>query len=195
MSGMIIAVVSVLQLTGADVVISVAGDTATVAAAYQMRETVDSVRVVLIRIPDQSLRVIAPSFVRPVVRRGLYEFTVASTARNTLSLRYRVSGDLRRIPVAIPSLPTMPGAGVVSIVVEGLPDSVALDDAFPRLIRQEAGRAAATLDNLPSFVRVTATSTVFSASNFTTVAALLLLVGSGLWWLRRRVLTRSRNDP
>ena len=194
MSGMIIAVVAVLQLTGADVVISVAGNTATVAAAYQMRDTVDSVRVVLIRIPDQSLRVIAPSFVRPVARRGLYEVTVPSTAHNTLSLRYRVSGDLRRIPVAIPSLPTMPGAGVVSIVVEGLPDSVALDDAFPRLTRQEAGRAAATLDNLPSFVRVTAASTVFSASTFTTVAALFLLLGSGFWWLRRRVLRRSRND-
>ncbi len=191
MSGAIIAFMAATQLTGANVLITLSGDSAVVAAEFERPSGGDSLRAVLIRIPNQEVRLIPPPSADLTPRQGLYEMLVPKVANTTASVRYLVSGDLDRIPIAVPDSPTVPGTGAVHLVVIGLSDSVRLEDAFPRLARAEDMRAVATLDNVPSFVRLAAPNAVFSARSFTAMALLGLLLGSGVWWIRRRVLARS----
>jgi hypothetical protein len=192
-----------VQLASAEISIELAENTAVVEARYELSEPVDSLRLSLIRFPDQHVEpepfdVLEPS-TRWEAESGLTWVTVSLTSgeriAHTARLRYRVTGTLARIPIPVPEVPAEPGLEAVTLTVRGLP-SARLLDGFPRLVRLPDGSAEAGLDNVPGFFRRPPASEAWSVSRGAQWFVVLLVAGgSAAWALRARWRRRTPGGP
>ena len=108
-------------------------------------------------------------------------------AEPTMSVTYRVLGNLERIPILSPRLPTDPVQSAVEIRVSGAPRG-ALADVFPRMTRLANGVLEARPANVPSFVRIPVVG-ARSFNRWGDLSVLTLLVVGSVWWairMRRR---------
>lgn len=181
------------RLLEADVRVELDGTGAAVDARYLLQGG-DSVRFHAIRLPGHTLRVdrLSPAGAGPVrPLEGLHRFVLpppegAGGARE-VTLRYRVEGARRRIPLFVPDAPAVPDESRISIRVAGAGPGIAPQRAFPRLAPDADGALAARPANLPGFVLLPPegrTLTVDRAADW--AAVLLVLAGSGYWWWWRR---------
>ncbi|MFQ6045042.1 MAG: hypothetical protein ACE5PT_01615 [Gemmatimonadales bacterium] len=192
MLGLLAGAAVALQLAAADVTIEIHPDSAVVQARYELAAERDSVRLSLIRLRGVSVTP-DPGSGRwlPMTGGGGYWIT-AYSAQRTAYLRYVVTGDLSRIPVAVPEIPADPAEEGVALRVLGVNSTARLRDGFPRLEPGRDGWAVARLANVPSFVRLPPETGVLSASGAAQTFVVLLVAGSSVaWalygWRRRRV--------
>jgi hypothetical protein len=184
-------VVLAAQLGAAEITIELAEDTAIVEARYRLAEPRDGLRLSLIRFPGQNVEPLrrdpTTSDARWEARPGLTWVTVPVSKDGSARLRYRVTGSLTRVPIAVPRLPAEPGSGAVTLTVRGLDGNARLRDGFPRLARQADGSAVARLDNVPGFLRWPPAGNAWSVARGAQVFVVALLVaGSALWAIRAR---------
>lgn len=181
------------RLVEAEVAVELDRAGAVVDARYRLRGG-DSVRFNAIRLPGHALHVhrLSPSGAGALRSlEGLHRFVVpppegAGGARE-VTLRYRVEGARRRIPLFVPDAPAVPDESRISIRVAGAGPGVAPQRAFPRLAPDADGALAARPANLPGFILLPPegrTLTVDRAADWAVV--LLVLAGSGYWWWWRR---------
>jgi hypothetical protein len=191
------------QLTSADISIELEKNTAVVEARYELREPLDSLRLSLIRFPDQHVEPEPVEGTEPGTRwetePGLTWATVSLTigdrATRIARLRYRVTGDLARIPIPVPAAPAEPGLGAVTLTVHGVP-SARLLEGFPRLVRAPDGSAEARLDNVPGFFRRPPSNEAWSVSRGAQWFVVLLVAGASVGWaLRARRRRRAQGGP
>jgi hypothetical protein len=170
-------------LVAARIDVSLEPDGALVSATYRVSGA-DSVRLVLIRLRDQSIEGLDASG-RVEALDGLTRVSVRPDERGEIALRYRVRGPLDRIPIAVPSMPPARETRAVVLRLTGLDPRITLADAFPRL-RATEGAAEATLAAVPSVVRLPAPSgwSLLRVLDFLVVA--LVLGASVLWYVRFR---------
>ena len=203
---MLLALVSAItiaqgQLESSDIAIDLNERSAVIQARYQIVDATRPVRFILIKLGGQEVRLDAgpgdSSIVDVHSKSGLYEFTVipSNSGIRTVSVRYEVSGNVDRLPILIPDIPTDPATGTVRITIHGVPASAALNDAFPRLVRGMNGSVSATLPNVPSVVSLPAAVGDWSTNRLSDLAvALLIVLSSVLWLLRQRYLSVRRSD-
>lgn len=191
-----------VQLVGADISIELVENTAVVEARYELSESLDSLRLSLIRFPDQQVEPEPVEGIEPGTRweakPGLTWLSVPMTAgdRNRIArLRYRVTGPLARIPIPVPEAPAEPGLGAVTLTVRGVPSGRLLE-GFPRLVRAPDGSAEARLDNVPAFFRPPPSSEAWSVNRGAQWFVVLLVAGaSAAWALRARRRRRAPGGP
>lgn len=188
------------QLESSDISIDLNERSAVIQARYRIVDAVRPVRFVLIKLRGQDVRLDAApgdsSIVDVHSKAGLYEFTVipSSSGLRTVSVRYEVSGNVDRIPILNPDAPTDPATGAVRIKIQGVPTNAALNDAFPRLVRDRDGSVSATLPNVPSVVRLPAAEGDWSTNRLSDLSvALLIVLSSVLWLLRQRHVSARRS--
>ncbi len=174
-------------LRDARIRIAITGDTAWVSARYRVTDAGDSLRFNALRVASQELTFDLP-FRDPRLRfdtlPGLFRVTAAGRGRGLgLDLRYRVTGNLSRIPLFVPEAPAIPGQSRLVILVEGLDANRVASYPFPRFTR-DAGPLLSTPDHLPSFVAVVAPAGGLPVPAIAQWSVLLIaLGGTGSWFL------------
>lgn len=175
-------------LRDARIRVGLRGDTAQVEARYRVTDAGDSLRFNAIRIAGQGT-----AFDRPLSDRGLRLDTLPGLLRLTaggrgrgltLELRYRVTGDLARIPLFVPEAPAAPGQSRLLILVDGLPPGRAAPFPFPRFTRPGRETWVSNPEHLPAFVALVAPSggvPVPALAQWSVV--LIALGGTGAWLL------------
>ncbi len=193
-----VLIVAALQLTTADITIDLTGATTVVEARYELDEPFESLVFNVIRLPRQAFRLIpreAGDTIESDTLTGLYRVRLTSTTslNRTAVIRYEVTGDMSRVPLAVPAIPTEPGIGRVTITIRGLGSHVALKDGFPRLEPRNGDYAAAELDNVPGFVRIPPNIGEWSVNRLAEIAVIMLVALASSYWLlrRRRALSRQ----
>lgn len=193
------AAIVVAQLDSADVVIEIGEMSAVVEARYRIIETAKPVTFILIKLSGQDVQLEVVSTSSDAVEvdtlPGFYQLAVHTrdTAEQVVSVRYVVTGNLARIPVLIPGVPTIPGVSGVRIRIYGIGPDANLRDAFPRLERAADGGVTAQPDNLPSFIRLPPAGGSWSTNRVAEAAVVLLvLFATAFWLLRRRILVLGR---
>jgi hypothetical protein len=175
-------------LRDARIRISIAGDTARVSARYRVVDVGDSLRLNAIRIAGQHTAFDRP-FGNPRFRLdtlpGLFRLTAAGRRPGfTLELRYRVMGDLARIPLFVPEAPTAPGESHLVILVDGLAPGRTTRFPFPRFTRPGPGPWVSTPTHLPAFAALVAPSGGVPVPAIAQWSVLLIaLGGTGVWLL------------
>jgi hypothetical protein len=178
------------QLLAADISIDLRADSALVEARYEILEPVDSVGFAVIRLQGQELHPLPGSPPITLSTTGLYRFSVANAGApmQEVSLRYVVRGDRARVPIAVPDASPVVEGAHVRMRVSGLASSASLDDGFPRLVPQVGGAAAATLETVPSFLRVPPDVPGWSINRLADASVIVLvLLATAFWLVRRRV--------
>jgi len=168
------------QLAAAQIQIAIAADTARVDARYELAGPRDSIRLALIRLPGQTVRVETSQGMRPSEQTGLTWLVVHQASVVTVS--FTVTGRLDRIPLPVPDVPTAPDAKRVSITIEGVAPTARLAEAFPRL-RRAGGSARAELANVPSLVRLPPERGGWTLTDLTEAFVLVLVLGSSAGWV------------
>ncbi len=183
------------QLNGADVTIQIEADSAFVEARYEFEQVQDSLTFFVIKLRGQQLEFIADDeqsqYLTAFGLSGMYSLSVARQRSDShqITLRYRITGEISRIPIAVSDVPFESGSVGVHIAVRGVSPNASLRDGFPRLSWASDGSAMLDLDNLPSFVRLPPSQGEWSANWIADLAVVLLVLVSSLYWLYRR---RSR---
>ena len=187
-----LALVASVQLDSATVEIELADTTAAVRAVYHAANLPDSsLRFVLMRIDGQTVTMVdgaapapAPALSRTI---GTLEFAipVPPDGRVETHVEYRVAGDLNRIPVFVPNVPTDPGNSRVELRVRGYTNAAALRDAFPRFVA-DGGTMISRPDNLPSFVLLPTGTGLWTNRVADAFVLVLVVVGSLVWYRRQR---------
>jgi hypothetical protein len=184
-------------LRDARIQIAISGDTARVRARYRVQGAGDSLRLNAIRIAGQSTaldRALGNPQVRLDTLPGLFRLT--ATGRNpgfTLDLRYRVLGDLSRIPLFVPEAPAAPGESRLLILVNGLAPGRTARFPFPRFNRPGLGPWVSTPAHLPAFVALVAPSGGLPVPALAQWSVLLIaLGGTGVWLVAQ---LRARRLP
>lgn len=176
------------QLGAAVISIDIGRDSALVAAEYELRGTDAPLELTIIRFRRQRLRLPDNAAWAVESMPGLYRLTGSHTEKTGggSGLTYTVSGDLSRIPVALPAVTPPPDGAVIRIEVRGLSQTSAWNDAFPRLEPQPDGSAIAVLESLPAFLRTPPDGREWSANRIADMCvALLVLFATLFWWLRQ----------
>ncbi len=193
------AAIAVAQLDSADVVIEIGETSAVVEARYRIIQNAKPVTFILIKLSGQDVQLEVVTTSSDVVEvdtlPGFYQLAVHTrdAAEQVVSVRYVVTGNLTRIPVLIPGVPTMPGVSGVRIRIYGIGPDASFRDAFPRLERAADGGVTAQPDNLPSFIRLPPVGGGWSTNRAAEAAvALLVLFATAFWLLRRRILVLGR---
>lgn len=183
------------QLAAANISIGMTATAAQVEAQFEITQPGDSLRFSLIRVPGQTLELETEggtgTFDRRHEEAGLTWVTTAVT-EGRARVRYRVAGELSRIPIPVPDVPAEPGAGAVTIRVTGLNASARFHEGFPRLVAGSDGSATARLDNVPSFVRQPPPRAAWSVNRAAQVFVIVLVAGASTAWAvraRRRTST------
>lgn len=186
------------RLLEAEVRVELHGSGAAVDARYLLRGG-ESVRFHAIRLPGHALRVdrLSPAGAGPVRSlEGLHRFVLpppeGTGGAREVTLRYRVEGARRRVPLFVPDAPAVPDESRISIRLTGAGPGIAPERAFPRLRPDADGGLVARTANLPGFVLLPPegrTLTVDRAADWAVV--LLVLAGSGYWWWWRRRADRG----
>jgi hypothetical protein len=177
------------QLVSAEVSIELTADSALVEARYQAVGAADSIGFTLIRLSGQELHLSSGGAASMERQAGLYRIS-ASAANSPTGysvLQYTVSGDLSRIPIAVPNTPPPLDGASVRIRVRGLDRAAAWAGAFPRLEPQVDGSATAELESVPAFLRTPPGERDWSVNRLADAfVALLVVLATAFWWLRRR---------
>ena len=130
---------------------------------------------------------------------GLYRLRVAPGRREpgtgpgaleTLTIRYRVTGDLRRIPLFVPTAPIEAERDGVEIRVTGLPARAAAV-VFPRM-RESEGGLTATLANMPTFLLLSPPGRRISFGRAADGVVLTIILLASAWWVRAQRRRRFR---
>jgi hypothetical protein len=183
-------------LRDARIRIGITGDTARITARYRVADVGDSLRLNAIRLAGQSTE-LERAFGVPRLRLdtlpGLFRLTAAGRGRGfTLELRYRVAGDLSRIPLFVPEAPTAPGQSRLLILVDGLAPGHTARFPFPRFTRPGMGPWVSTPAHLPAFVALVAPSGGVPVPAIAQWSALLIaLGGTGVWLVAQRRARRA----
>jgi hypothetical protein len=185
------------QLGTADVGIDIRTGSVTVDARYEFDVAIDSLHFSVIKVLGQQFRLVPDA--DPIGQLsltelpGLYRIRVNPHADETqVDLRYQISGDVFRIPIAVPNLPAKAGGNGVRIVITGVSPNAAVRDGFPRLARQPDGTAVARMENLPSLIRLPPNEGELSANRLADGAVVLLvLVTTAYWVVWRRTRARA----
>lgn len=185
-SGMLLAAAG--QLDSATIEIDLTGEAATVRAVYHISSArSDSVRFLLMRIAGQSVHLLRPA--QPILSSddGAIAFTIPapSGGSTTTEIEYSVSGDLVRIPIFVPNVPTDPDRSSIELRVRGYVHRDAVRDAFPRFSTVEDGIVSRP-ENLPSFVLLPTGSGLSTNRAADALVAFLVLLGTALWARRYR---------
>jgi len=186
--------IGLLQLTSAQVAVQLGSGDATVQASYALAAAPDSIRFVLARTKDQAIVLReSPPGTRVRALPGLYEIVVTpDKSQTTVRLRYRVAGNVKRIPVPVPDVAAVPGIRTIAIDVTGLPGRSDLDAGFPRLSWVEGGVARARLENLPSLLDLPPLPGEWSFGKIADILVVGLVVSaSALWWWWRRLAAHN----
>lgn len=177
-------------LEASSIEISASAGAAVIRAAYTFSETVDDVTFTAIRLEGQTLTVDAVEAVRPDVsmRGGLYRIAVAGNASGGLRIRYRVSGDIRRIPIFVPDKPTVQGYARPGIRITGVDANRRLEGAFPRMRRDANGDLVASPLHLPGFLILPPRGASVTLNQVADVMVIVvILAATAIWvWIHRR---------
>ena len=190
-----LAAVVLAQLSTAQVTVRFEGDSAIVDAVYEIADS-GTQYFTMRKFLGQGARfsVSTPAIARADVRdpSGI---TIELPADTLHRIQYRLTGLLDRVPILVPRTPTDPGRSRVEIRVIGASGDMSLGGGFPRFRREPDGSLVATLENVPSLVRLERRGawTVVKAAE---VLVVVLVVVSTVWWLgrRRRLASRSSTD-
>ncbi len=187
-----LAAVVLAQLSTAQITVRFEGDSAIVDAVYAIADS-GTQYFTLWKFPGQGARfsVSTPAIVRADVRDSS-GVTIELPADTLHRIQYRLTGRLDRVPILVPRSPTDPSTSTVEIRIIGAPDDISLGGGFPRFRREADGSLVATLENLPSLVRLErgGSWTVVKAAE---VLVVVLVAVSTVWWLGRRRRRRSRS--
>ncbi len=131
-----------------------------------------------------------PGLYRLRVAPGRGEPRARPAALETLTIRYRVTGDLRRIPLFAPTRPMEAERDGVEIRVTGLPARAATA-VFPRM-RVSEGGLAATLANMPTFLLLPPPGRRISFGQAADGVVLTIILLASVWWVRAQRRRRFR---
>ena len=193
-SGMLLAAAG--QLDSATIEIDLGGAVATVRAVYHIsRAPSDSVRFLLMRIAGQSVNLLRPAPSTLSGDDGAVAFTIpaAPGGSSTTEIEYSVSGDLARIPIFVPNVPTDPGRSRIELRVRGYVHRDAVRDAFPRFSTVDDAIVSRP-ENLPSFVLLPIGSGLATNRVADALVAFLVLMGTALWARRHWRLRAQRKS-
>jgi hypothetical protein len=178
-----------VQVTNAQVDVSVASEGVTVTAEYTFAEGGAEVKLQAIRLPAVALTVLSSSV--PLERTEDEGSTRWRALRESdvLSVAWRLDGAGDRIPLIIPMQSTLPGEANVQIRIRGLSPDVFLVDGFPRMMPGDDGVVVATPANLPSLLLLPHSRSVSLARTSDLLVLVLLVLSSSFWlvWRTRRV--------
>ena len=185
-------VAATTQLVTVAVDVTIDSGRAVVDARYRFQGPIDSVRLVLIKLRGQSVRMLSTEW---TLREsaGLYEFGVAGAASSLpLHVRYEINGAVDRVPMFVPSIATAPGTSRVEIRVVGVGD-FSVKDGFPRFHNDGRGGLVARPDNVPSLILLPLRGSLSINRLADAMVALLVAFGTAIWlarnWRRRTMST------
>ena len=186
-----VLVLIAFQLNASEIVIELGGPTTVVEARYEIGEPFDSLALNIIRLPGQEVHLLSADMTDTIESEtltGLYRLilTPMSGSGTTAYIRYEVTGNLSRIPLAVPEIPTGPGARSVRIKLRGLNTQAALAEGFPRFEPRTDGTAVAELDNVPGLVRLPPDQGQWSVNRISEIVVVLLVVLASSFWLIRQ---------
>ena len=165
------------QTLTADITVTLDSAGAAVVASYRLAGPADSIALTLIRFDGQDLEVRERGHVTPGNESGSALSRVIAYADTPagaqFTVRYHVSGSIARIPLPVPALPTVAGAGAVTVRVRGVSPATRRDRAFPRLTATADGDQA-TLDHVPSLLRLPPTAGSWTVTRATDFAVIIL---------------------
>jgi hypothetical protein len=176
-------------LSEAEIAIALSGSEAQVSARYRI--VAPGARMVLYapRFPGLHLLLQdAPSKVESLdTLPGLFRLALqrdTAAEATEIDLRYRLAGDLSRLPIFVPEAPTSPPRSRVAITVSAPSGRRISRDRFPRLRPDSGGVWRGSPDHLPSFVALLEPSGpgVPRIAEWSVVAA---AAGGTLLWLVR----------
>ncbi len=143
------------QLSSATIRIDFGRNSATVGAVYRFAARPDSqVSLVLIRLPGQVVDGLVIGGGAIERHPDLTRIRALPDSTGSVAIRFRVEGDLSRIPIPVPSLATDGRTKVVELQIGGAHDFANFAEAFPRFGREDGRPAVARLASVPSVVQV-----------------------------------------
>lgn len=113
---------------------------------------------------------------------GLFRLKLPGTI--PVQIRYRVRGDLSRLPIFVPQIPSSPPRSHLSIAISGLSTRKTARDAFPNMELDSAGVWRASPDHLPGFV-VLFQPRALSVPAIAEWSVLAVALGGTAFWLLR----------
>lgn len=186
-------------LASAELEISVHDQRASVVARYTLIDAAPAVRLSLLRIAGQVIR-LDPSVQGARLLSwdtlpGLWRLEISPDASDTagVELQYQVEGALTRIPVLVPASPTAPPGSSVRISVTGIPPERGKRAGFPRLRASEDGILLASPDHLPAFVQLAARAAPIPLlAEWLVVVVVIAGTAAWLLWFRNIAVRRQR---
>jgi len=194
----LVLILLAFQLNAAEIVIELVGSTTIVDARYEIGEPFDSLELNIIRLPGQEIRLLAADMSNTIesdTLTGLYRLLLTPTSGwdTKAKIRYEITGELSRIPLAVPEIPTGPGARSVRISLRGFNTQAALAEGFPRFELRADGSAVAELDNVPGLVRLPPDQGQWSVNRISEIVVVLLVVLASSYWLLQRRQRHARS--
>lgn len=187
-------VAAATQLVTVAVDVNIDSGRAVVDARYRFQGPIDSVRLVLIKLRGQSVRMLSTEW---TLREsaGLFEFGVAGAASSLpLHVRYEINGAVDRVPIFVPNIATDPGTSRVEIRVVGAGD-ISVKDGFPRFRDDGRGGLVARPDNVPSLILLPRRGSLSINRLADAMVAMLVAFGTAIWlvrnWRRRAISARA----
>lgn len=171
---------------------------AMVAATYRIDRSGDTLVFNAIRLPGQDLNVelaLGPTFdLEQRHRVELHQLVSprGDSGTSNIRVRYRLAGDVSRIPVFIPNTEIPSGTTRIRFSIVGLSKGSALEDAFPDFHAEENGSVVATPSELPSAILLPAARERLPHENIAVYVAALLAAGIVVYWSARVMRRRRR---
>jgi hypothetical protein len=107
-------------------------------------------------------------------------------------IRYRVEGDFSRLPVFVPNAETKPGVSLIRLLIVGAPESLVIDDTYPRFEWQQGGLLVSAPPELPRAVSLPSARKGLPHTRIALLTGILLLLAAAVYWATRRVGARRR---
>lgn len=171
---------------------------AMVAATYRIDRSGDTLVFNAIRLPGQDLSVelaIGPAFdLEQLQRVELHQLVSpqGDSGSSYIRVRYRLDGDVSRIPLFIPNTDIPSGETRIRFTIVGLSKDAALSDAFPDFHEEEDGSVVATPSELPSAILLPAAREKLPHENIALYVASLVAAGIVVYWAARVIERRRR---
>ena len=159
---------------------------ARVTASYSLVETPGPVVFTAIKLDGQE--VVVEGFEGlgspPKIRTldGLYRFLIADPPAGSFRVRYRVTGDVRKIPLFVPDQPTQADGSSITIRLAGVAAGARARGGFPRMVRGADGVFLANPRNLPSFLILPASADTLTLNQAADITVVLLIVAASAFW-------------
>ncbi|MBI4520233.1 MAG: hypothetical protein HY701_05310 [Gemmatimonadetes bacterium] len=111
-----------------------------------------------------------------------------------VELRYRLAGNLSRIPLFVPSIPSGAAGTRIEIRIHGVDPDVPVQAGFPRLAWESPGVLLARPEHVPAFIQLPPARQRITATGLVDAAIILLIVLSSLYWVRWRRAAQPRHS-